>query len=90
LIFFDRKNLDKNKELIEITDKPFIRKLKKEYITDSINKNISMPQIRGSIVNGNQNQFPYQRLSFNRKLRMLRADIFGALLCANSTIFLKT
>ena len=87
-IYFEKGILAKNKDLLEIKDKDFLKALKKDIQTTE-DKNCKDPIIRGSIVNGPQNYPPFSRLSFDRNLRMVRADVFAALCISDSALFLK-
>ena len=42
----------------------------------------------GSVVNGNDHNYPYTKMSFERKLRMMRAELFSTLLISNSANFI--
>jgi len=48
------------------------------------------PIIFGSVVGGNDHQFPYTKLSFERKLRMMRVELFSTLLISNSANFIRS
>lgn len=47
------------------------------------------PIIFGSVVGGNDHEFPYSKISFERKLRMMRVELYSSLLITNSTCFIK-
>jgi len=46
--------------------------------------------IFGSVVGGNDHEYPYAKLSFERKLRMMRVELYCTLLISNSTNFIKS
>jgi hypothetical protein len=48
------------------------------------------PMIFGSVVGGNDHEYPYTKLSFERKLRMMRVELYSTLLITNSTNFIKS
>ena len=54
------------------------------------NKEDLTPIIRGSVVLGNNNKYPFKRLSFDRKLKMLRVDIYTMLCLSQSIEFVKS
>jgi len=90
LIFFEKGVLADNADMQEVKDPEVLKKLKAEYKAGGrANKNMWAPQIRGSVVNGDQNVYPYQRLKFGRPLRMVRADVFATLAISQSILFLK-
>ena len=47
------------------------------------------PIIFGSVVGGGDHQFPFTKLSFERKLRMMRLELYSTLLICNSSNFIK-
>ena len=47
------------------------------------------PFICGSVVEGNDHEFPFTKMSFERKLRMVRLEMYCALLITNSTNFIQ-
>ena len=89
LIFFEKGVLADNADMQEVKDEALLKKLKSEYKADRRNRGIWAPQIRGSVVNGNQHVYPYQRLKFGRPLRMVRAEVFATLAISQSILFLK-
>jgi len=54
------------------------------------NGHVYTPIIFGSVVGGNDHQFPYTKLSFERKLRMMRVELYSTLLISNSLNFIKS
>lgn len=59
MIFFEKGILSTNEGLDEIKDKRFLKRLKEEYEEDPSNLNVVTPQIRGSVVEGNDHEHPY-------------------------------
>jgi hypothetical protein len=41
------------------------------------------------VVNGTDHNYPYNKMSFERKLRMMRVELFSTLLITDSTSFIK-
>lgn len=68
-----------NQELIEITDKILLKKIKNEFNINYVDNDDIQPLICGTIVNG----------SFTRKLRMMRADLFSLLAVSHSAEFIS-
>lgn len=90
-IFFKKGILStyNSKELDEITDSTIVARLKHQYNRDLSNEGVNAPVICGSVVDGGDFKYPYSRFNFDRKLRMLRCELFGALLISSSTHFVK-
>jgi hypothetical protein len=45
------------------------------------------PIICGSVVDGGDQEYPYSRMNFERKLRMMRVELFATLSISESTNF---
>lgn len=92
----------KNKELVEIKDEDFVQKLHSEYLLrysqdTGTMKKMTTPLIFGTVVK-DANSKKYKRfgstegitnVSFIRKLRMMRADIFTLLSVSTSNDFMQ-
>lgn len=94
-LFLNQKNI--NKELIEIKDPVFIEKLRAEYrlkysqIPTSLKK-MTTPLIFGTPVRDRQEhsgQVGITDITFDRKLRMMRADVFSLLSCSANIDFIN-
>jgi hypothetical protein len=64
---------------MEITDKHVLDQLKEQYDAEPTNKDMLTPTICGSVVDGGLSSYPFSRMKFQRKLRMLRLELFGTL-----------
>ena len=99
LIFYERGyDYSVNKELFEITDEKFLQKMQQDYYlkysTDAkTGKRMTTPLILGSIIKDNNvghasihNKI--SNMTFNRRLRMIRADLHALLsISINSDFF---
>jgi hypothetical protein len=90
-IFFKKGVLSKynSEELEEIKDEMILARLRNQYDRDPSNEGVHAPIICGSVVDGGDFKHPYSQFNFDRKLRMLRCELFGALLVSSSTHFVK-
>ena len=64
--------------------------LRNNYQYNQAKGDIYTPIICGSVVNGVQNSYPYTRFNFERKLRLMRAELFALLLISNTACFVKS
>jgi hypothetical protein len=77
------------RDLDEIEDKTILARLNSQYHRDVSNDGVYTPIICGSVVDGGDHKYPYSRFNFDRKLRMIRCELFGALLVSASTHFVQ-
>jgi len=69
-----------NHGLSEVKDEATLKDLDNHYKYNYNKDKTFTPIICGSVVDGNDHDFPYKRISFERKLRMMRVEIYCGLL----------
>jgi hypothetical protein len=69
-----------NHGLNEVKDEEVLKDLENHYQYNYQKDQTFTPIICGSVVDGNDHAFPYTRISFERKLRLMRVEIFCGLL----------
>jgi hypothetical protein len=79
-----------NKGLYEITDPTVLASFENNYNYNYSKGHVYTPIICGSVVSGGDHQFPYTKMNFERKLRMMRLELYCSLLITNSTNFIKS
>ena len=79
-----------NKGLFEITDPVVLQSFENNYNYNYAKGGVYTPIICGSVVGGGDHQFPYSKMNFERKLRMMRLELYCSLLITNSTNFIKS
>ena len=88
--YAEKNNINNcNDGLEEIEDKIILARLASQYDRDLSNEGVYSPIICGSVVDGGDYKYPYSRFNFDRKLRMIRCELFGALLVSASTHFVQ-
>lgn len=91
VIFFKRgEQPNSNSGLFEVRDQSFVARLGREYHATPLNSNAHIPEIRGSVIEGNEVNYPYQRIRYDRRLRMMGAKIYALLCVSESVHFIKT
>jgi len=78
-----------NQDLNEIHDPAMIAQFKNHYDYNFSQGGIQTPIICGSVVDGGDQEYPYSRMNFERKLRMMRVELFATLSISESTNFVQ-
>ena len=68
-----------NDGIYEIKDEATLADLKNHYNYNYSKGNVHTPIICGSVINGTDHNYPYNKMSFERKLRMMRVELFATL-----------
>ena len=69
-----------NQGLYEVKDDEILEFLRNNYQYNQAKGDIYTPIICGSVVNGVHYNYPFKRMNFERKLRLMRVELFGCLL----------
>ena len=81
IIFFKQGLLTQyNKDIYEVKDQRILSRLHNEYKANYVQKQVYTPIISGSVVDGGSSYYPFTRMCFERKLRMMRVELFATLL----------
>jgi len=81
IIFFKQGLLTQyNKDIYEVKDQRILSRLHNEYKANYAHQQVYTPIISGSVVDGGSSYYPFTRMCFERKLRMMRVELFATLL----------
>lgn len=64
--------------------------LRNNYQYNQAKGDIYTPIICGSVVNGTSQIYPFTRMGFERKLRLMRVELFTVLLICQTQAFVKS
>ena len=84
LIFFERGIISHNDGLKEIKDESFIKRLKYDFNIDYLRHRTYSPMIMGTVVKSDEQSYAN---TFDRSLRMMRAQVYALLLLASGKEF---